>query len=77
MIGEAKCCKLCKWWDIDSARSKSGRVMSDRPAKCLWQFKMAMPSSITRKHDWRIPVGGYMEAKEGESCPTFQKREVE
>jgi len=31
-----KCCWTCKYWDIDSAKDKAGKVRADRGVACLY-----------------------------------------
>lgn len=68
-------CRDCKLYDLDATRSKSGAILSNRCARCLWESKEAWPLSTTRSLN-RRPYAGFMKPNEGERCPCFQKRET-
>lgn len=67
-----KCCGTCKWWDIDDARDKAGRVRANRVASCCWPpFPLPTAARI------RVIPLGYMLKKDGTTCPTYQPKEAE
>lgn len=69
MSKQAQCCKTCKLWNIDEARSQSGRVMSDRVARCNWVSNEVYPDSVLS----HPPKARYMTAQMGEHCPCWQE----
>lgn len=70
-----KCCRTCRFWNINVFRTSSGayRVRKDYAAKCLWKFGYPMPSAMGRL--WNPPEPGYTEADEGAECPCYEIRE--
>ena len=62
-----QCCRNCRWWDIDSARDKAGRVRSDRVARCQWPAPpLPQAASLSRIHL------GWVGPHDGKRCECFQ-----
>ena len=73
MPDHERCCKTCALWDREAAQDRAGRVRSDRPAHCLWQFDLnAIPASI-RLRD--LPHPTYMRAMDGQICGCWKERD--
>jgi hypothetical protein len=66
-------CRDCKLYDLDAVRSKSGAVLSNRAARCLWVSKEAWPVSVNEGMN-RRPQPSYMTPNDGERCQRFIKR---
>lgn len=67
-------CRDCTLFDLDAVRSKSGAVLSNRAARCLWKSTETWPASVS-EHSNRRPSPGYMRATDGDRCQRFIKRE--
>lgn len=66
-------CRECKLYDLDAVRSKSGAVMSNRVARCLWKSTETWPASVPA---WRgsRPEPMHMQPNDGDRCQRFIKR---
>lgn len=64
-------CRDCKLFDLEAAKDKAGRVLSNRMAECNWVPKEKYPASTV--HPFR-PVIGSVRPTDGNGCPCFQKR---
>jgi hypothetical protein len=67
-------CRDCKLYDLEAVKSKSGAVLSNRVARCLWKSKEQSPILVSFRH--KPAEGGYIVANTAHRCPTFQKRET-
>ena len=67
-------CRDCKLYDLDAVRSKSGAVLSNRMARCLWVSTEVWPESV----GWRVEraAGGVMAPNDGQLCQRFFKRDA-
>lgn len=65
-------CKDCTLYDLDSVKSKSGAVLSNRAARCLWKSTEVFPVSVMMRE--RRPSPGHMRPNEDHRCPRFIKR---
>jgi hypothetical protein len=66
-------CKECKFWDIEAAKDKAGRVRKDKYALCLWVSQEIYPDSLSVYN--RPRPSKHMGAEDGKTCPCFVKRE--
>lgn len=70
-----KCCKNCKHWDRDKARSPSGRIMKNRYAPCSYRPRI-LPKSFDGGgygiEYWFEQFKVHMKGFEGEDCPCFE-----
>jgi len=66
-------CRDCALWNRVEAMDKIGRILKDRPAKCLWVSTEVYPKSIRRFMNDRRPVASYMTANDGHGCGQFVK----
>lgn len=67
-------CRDCKLYDLDAVKSKSGAVLGNRIAKCLWVSTEVLPVSVMRGTTVRKLEGGWMEPNEDHRCQRFIKR---
>lgn len=67
-------CRDCKLYDLDKVKSKSGAVLSNRAARCLWQSTEVWPESVREGPFNRRPTTGYMQPNEQHRCQRFIKR---
>jgi hypothetical protein len=67
-------CRDCKLYDLDATKDKAGRVLKNRPARCLWVSTEARPLSV---YPWidRRPIPSRMYPDDGHDCPLFCKRD--
>ena len=63
-------CRDCKLYDLDAVKSKSGAVLSNRVAKCLWTSTEVWPESVRAGWNKR-PRAGYMEPSIVHRCQRF------
>ena len=63
-------CRDCKLYDLDAVKSKSGAVLSNRVAKCLWVSTEVWPLSVREKRNKR-PQASYMEPNVSHRCQRF------
>ena len=68
-------CRDCKLYDLDAVRSKSGAVLSNRVARCLWVSTEVWPASASEHLNSR-PQVGYMAPNDGQRCQRFIKRDA-
>jgi len=68
------CCRDCKLYDLNGARSKSGAILSARMAKCLWVSKEVWPVSVGLPP--RRAEGGWKPPNDIHTCGCFIKREA-
>jgi hypothetical protein len=66
-------CKDCKLFDLDAVKSKSGAVLSNRVAACLWKSTETWPVSVMERQNSR-PHAGYMKPNEPHRCQRFIPR---
>jgi hypothetical protein len=66
-------CRDCKFYDLDAVRSKSGAILSNRAARCLWQSTEVWPISVASSLN-RRPTPSHMEPNEGAQCQVFNPR---
>jgi hypothetical protein len=71
--GEVSRCRDCSLYDLDATRSKSGAVLTNRAARCLWKSTETYPLSV-RDAD-RRPIAGWMRPNDGDRCKRFIKRD--
>lgn len=69
-----KCCGTCALWSIESAKTKSGSVRSNRSARCGWRSIEATPTAL-RDHMKSSRIPGYITRDDGDGCPCYIKRE--
>lgn len=67
-------CRDCKLYDLDAVKSKSGAVLSNRGAKCLWVSSEVYPVSVNRGLSTSRPSAGWMEPNTVHRCQRFIKR---
>jgi len=67
-------CRNCAFFDLEAAKSASGRVMSERAVRCLWTPRIAFPESVTSSYRGLRLDPRKMQANEGEDCPAFESR---
>lgn len=75
MAKPKQCCKTCKFWDADKARSESGRIISNRVASCLYPVEeIKLPESHPAFHETRKGVElRWMAAGYGTNCPVWER----
>ena len=66
-------CRDCKLYDLDATRSKSGAILSNRAARCLWVSTETYPASVP-EHLNKRPVASWMGPNDGDRCKRFIKR---
>jgi hypothetical protein len=66
-------CRDCKLYDLDGVRSKSGAILRNRTARCLWQSTEVWPASVIEALA-RRPSVGRMGPDDGQGCKRFIKR---
>ena len=67
-------CRDCKLYDLDAVRSKSGAVLSNRAARCLWVSTETWPASVWDHLNSR-PRPSHMQPNDGDRCQRFIKRD--
>ena len=69
-------CRDCKLYDIERAKSATGKVMSNRTADCLWQSTEVWPASVSNGfHNYRA-TPHRMAPNDGTDCKVFTPRET-
>lgn len=68
-------CESCALWDIDKARSKSGRVRSGSIAKCRWESTEIRPASVATYSS--LTTGGWTNPHDGTDCLCWIERKGE
>ena len=67
-------CRDCKLYDLDAVKSKSGAVLGNRAARCLWVSTEVLPISVNRGLRVYELKGGFMKPSEVHRCQRFIKR---
>lgn len=62
-------CRTCLHYDLESTKSRTGRVMSYGVAKCKWDDVIVVPSSM-RGVFGRFQTS-YMQPIDGTDCPCW------
>lgn len=68
-------CRDCKLYDLEAVKSKSGAILSNRVARCLWKSTETWPVSVEGRFGNTRPRAGRMEPNEVHRCQRFIKRE--
>lgn len=64
-------CRNCRYWDRERATDRAGRILRNRPARCLWASTEPWPASCGG-HLYNRPVPNYMMADYGQDCACFK-----
>jgi hypothetical protein len=73
-------CRYCEYYDLSTAKSASGAVLSNRVALCLFpieRLERKVPLSVQRFRGPAIAPPGYMQPNDGTGCPQFVKLPVQ
>lgn len=66
-------CRDCAYFNLEAAKDKAGRVLSNRHVSCRWVSTEPWPTSLS--YGAHRPRGGFTSANGGVDCPAFKPRE--